>query len=115
MTERPTLHQVLETILRDRGNPWLTTGELAVLVNQRDVYRKEDGSPVDAFQVHGRTRNHPQIFERDGSRVRLRTNPADWDLLARRRDTESSLDPSGGSRGSETQCQPAPTPPRQEM
>ena len=27
---------------------------------------------MTAFQIHGRTRQHPELFECDGSRVRLR-------------------------------------------
>lgn len=49
----------------------MTTSALAARVNERGRYQKRDGSPVDAFQVHGRTRNYGSLFERDGSRVRL--------------------------------------------
>ena len=66
-----TLHDELADILREHANPWMTTEELAAEVNLRGNYRKEDGSTVTAFQVHGRTGNYNQIFERDGSRVRL--------------------------------------------
>jgi len=66
-----TLHEELATILGRRGNRWMSTSELAELVNSRGRYRKRDGSPVTAFQVHGRTRKYTDLFERDGSRVRL--------------------------------------------
>ena len=72
---RPTLHEELVAILREAGNRWMTTEELARLVNARDRYRKRDDSAVTPYQVHGRTKNYPHLFERDGSRVRLR-NPA---------------------------------------
>lgn len=67
-----TLHQELAAILGERGNTWLTTTELAAAVNDRGEYKQQDGSPVTDFQVHGRTRNYPQTFQRDGARVRLR-------------------------------------------
>ena len=67
-----TLHAELQAILDERGNRWMTTAELADIVNRRGKYRKRDGSPVDAFQIHGRTRKYAKLFEREGSQVRLR-------------------------------------------
>jgi hypothetical protein len=74
---RITLHEELVAILRERGGGWMTTRELADAVNERGRYHKRDGSPVDDFQVHGRTKNYPQLFDRDGSRVRLRIPPGE--------------------------------------
>ena len=71
MASRPTLHAELRAILLEVANQWMTTTESAEAVNRRGQYRKADGSPVDEFQVHGRTKNYPHLFERDGSRVRL--------------------------------------------
>jgi hypothetical protein len=70
--EKVRLHQEIAEILRGHGG-WMTTAEIADDVARRGRYKKQDGtSNVTAFQVHGRTRNKPQLFERDGSRVRLR-------------------------------------------
>jgi hypothetical protein len=68
----PTLHEEIARIVRENGNRWMTTQELAGAVNRAGNYHKRDGSPVDAFQIHGRTRKYGHLFERDGSRVRLR-------------------------------------------
>lgn len=70
---RPTLHNELVRLLQEQG--WMTTTELADQVNAAGRYEKKDGSAVTAFQVHGRTRNYSDLFERDGSRVRLRRQP----------------------------------------
>jgi hypothetical protein len=70
-TKSVTLHEEISDILRVEGNRWLTTKEVAVLVNKRALYEKRDGSPVTEFQIHGRTRNYSLLFERDGQRVRL--------------------------------------------
>jgi hypothetical protein len=51
----------------------MTTTEIAERVNARGQYRKRDGTPITAFQVHGRTRNYPELFERAGSRVGLKS------------------------------------------
>jgi len=67
-----TLHEEIAEILRENGNRWMTTAEVAGHVNGRRRYTKRDGSAVTAFQVHGRTRNYSHIFEREGSMVRLR-------------------------------------------
>lgn len=71
---RPTLHEEIAAILRERGNDWQTTTEIAAQVNSRGLFRKRDGTEVSAFQIHGRTRNYKKWFDRDGSRVRLRSD-----------------------------------------
>jgi hypothetical protein len=69
---RVTLHGEIAAVLGNHGNRWMTTQEIATLVAIRGVYKKRDGtSDVTAFQVHGRTKNYPHLFERDGIRVRL--------------------------------------------
>jgi hypothetical protein len=75
---RVTLHEELVDILREHaGSGWMTTQELADLVLERGRYQKRDGtSAVSAYQVHGRTKNYLQLFERDGARVRLRSQPS---------------------------------------
>jgi hypothetical protein len=68
---QPTLHEEIGRLLDD--GRWRTTAEIAALVNEAGRYHKRDGTPVTPFQIHGRTRNYPGLFERNGSRVRLRT------------------------------------------
>lgn len=72
-SRRVTLHEELVAILSENANRWMTTSELAAQVAARGRYEKRDGSSdVTDFQVHGRTKNYPNLFERNGSRVRLR-------------------------------------------
>jgi len=67
------LHEELVAILTEAGNRWMTTDELAREVQRRGRHRKQDGtSAVSDYQVHGRTKNYETVFERDGTRVRLR-------------------------------------------
>ena len=70
--DKVKLHDEIRGILVGNGNAWMTTREVATLVNQRGRYHKGDGSEVTAFQIHGRTRNYPQLFERKGSKVRCK-------------------------------------------
>ncbi|HWP00622.1 MAG TPA: hypothetical protein VNL74_08365 [Methylococcus sp.] len=72
MVEKITLHEEIVSIFVEFGAAWMTTKEIADAVNRRGRYHKRDGSPVTAFQIHGRTKNYPHLFERDGSRVGLR-------------------------------------------
>jgi hypothetical protein len=74
MPARVTLHEEIAAILSESGGGWMKTDHIADRVNARGRYRKRDGSPVTAFQIHGRTRNYGHLFERDGSRVRLRSD-----------------------------------------
>ena len=69
---RLTLHEALAVLLQENGNDWMTVRELTNQVNARGLYQKRDGSPVETNQVHARTKNYPQVFEKQGSRVRLR-------------------------------------------
>ncbi|WP_436453715.1 GIY-YIG nuclease family protein [Microbacterium sp. K2] len=65
-----TLHQAIKGVLLERGGP-MTTAEIADSINHRGSYRKDNGTPITAFQIHGRTRKYDQWFETEGSTVRL--------------------------------------------
>jgi hypothetical protein len=67
-----TLHEAIAQVLRERNNEWTSVRDLATAVNERSLYRKKDGSPVEGNQVHARTKNYSALFEKDGPRVRLR-------------------------------------------
>lgn len=65
-----TLHEAIEKLLRQTGRP-MTTQQIADELNKNGWYQKKDGSTIRAFQIHGRTRNYANIFDRDGSTVSL--------------------------------------------
>jgi len=67
-----TLHDALKAILEEQDDRSMTVRELAEEVNRRGLYRKRDGSPVEANQVHARAKNYPALFIKDGPTVRLR-------------------------------------------
>ena len=71
----PTLHEELTAILNAGENSWQSLDDLAAAVNRRGNYSKGDGSPVEAGQIHLRTRtggSYEWLFERNGRLVRLR-------------------------------------------
>jgi hypothetical protein len=67
-----TLHDAIARVLEDNGNEWMTARELADEVDRRGLYRKRDGSKVEVNQVHARTHNYGDLFEKDGARIRLK-------------------------------------------
>jgi hypothetical protein len=71
---RITLHDAIARVLQENGNRWMTVHELAVEVNRTGLYQKRDGSPLEANQIHARTKTYDSLFEKDRSRVRLRSS-----------------------------------------
>lgn len=65
-----TLHEAIEQLLKQTGRQ-MTTKEIADDLNKNKWYVKKDGSKITDFQIHGRTKNYPTYFTRDGSTVSL--------------------------------------------
>lgn len=65
-----TLHEAIEKLLLQTGRP-MTTQQIAYELNKNGWYQKRDGSKINAFQIHGRTKNYAKIFDRNGSTVSL--------------------------------------------
>lgn len=65
-----TLHEAIEKLLRQHRRP-MTTTEIASQLNKNKWYQKKDGSPIEPYQIHGRTRKYHHLFERKGSLVLL--------------------------------------------
>jgi len=64
------LHDAIIIIMRE-CNRELKTQEIADEINERKLYSKKDKTPITAFQIHGRTKNYPKLFTRNGSLVGL--------------------------------------------
>ena len=65
-----TLHEAIEKLLKATGRP-MTTHEISERLNANKWYQKKDGSKITGFQIHGRTKNYPQLFIRSGTTVSL--------------------------------------------
>ena len=70
-----TLHEEIRNMLIASDNAWLTTREIAEQVNRRGRYRKKDRGEVTDYQIHGRTKNYLDLFDRKGSLVRCLKHP----------------------------------------
>jgi hypothetical protein len=64
------LHEAIEKLLKKSGQA-LTTQQIADELNANGWYKKKDGSLITAFQIHGRTKNYVQLFDRNGPSVSL--------------------------------------------
>jgi len=69
--ETMTLHKAIEFLLKESGNEWTHVKDLAKSVNERQLYAKRDGSEIQSNQIHARTKNYAEMFEKDGPLVRL--------------------------------------------
>ncbi len=64
------LHEAIKKLLLFKGRS-MSINEIANELNKNKWYMKKDGSMIAPLQIHGRTRNYPQIFNRNGSIVYL--------------------------------------------
>lgn len=69
-----TLHEAIEQLLRQTGRS-MTTTEIANALNKTKAYTKKDGSAITPYQIHGRTKNYPQLFNRRSTLVSLNVQP----------------------------------------
>jgi hypothetical protein len=65
-----TLHAAIEKLLQQTGRQ-MTTQEIADSLNKNKWYQKKDCSKITDFQIQGRTKNFPQLFNRNGATVSL--------------------------------------------
>ena len=69
----------------------MSTQEIADELNRNKWYVKKDKSTIEAFQIHGRTRNYSHIFNRNGSMVSLKNQSLKSDLKVIREKTGEPL------------------------
>lgn len=65
-----TLHEAIEKLLRQTDRP-ITTQEIADELNKNNWYQKKDGSKITAYQIHGRTKNYANLFNRNGTKISI--------------------------------------------
>ncbi|MBQ4915276.1 hypothetical protein J8L85_12560 [Maribacter sp. MMG018] len=76
-----TLHEAIQQILL-KYNRAMTTQELADALNKTKLYVKKKGSPIiTAYQIHGRTKNYPHLFDKTGSLVSLKNKTGHAKIL----------------------------------
>ncbi len=79
---RPPLQDEIKEILREqRGD--MSTRALADAIQHRGRYRRRNGTAVTPSQVAARVSRYPQLFERHGSQVRLKSQSSGGSLRRR--------------------------------
>ena len=71
----PTLHEAMQSVLEAKGNRWMRTGQIALEVARRCLYRRRDGLPASTKDVSARASRYWKLFERQGVMIRLRNQP----------------------------------------
>ncbi len=69
---RPPLQAEIVEVLRERRGG-MSARSLADAIQRRGRYRRRNGTAVTASQVAARVSRYPQLFERRGSQVRLKS------------------------------------------
>jgi HB1, ASXL, restriction endonuclease HTH domain len=65
-----TLHEAIEEILKDNGQP-MTTQEIADELNEKGLYQRGDGNPITRKQVSARISKYQHLFNRNNGFVSL--------------------------------------------
>jgi hypothetical protein len=90
-----TLHEAIIKVLQSK-NKAMSTQEIADELNKNKWYQKKDKSLITAYQIHGRTKNYPHLFERNGSIVSLKDQSVKSDLEIIKKKTGKSLKKTSG-------------------
>jgi hypothetical protein len=69
-----TAHRAMAEVLRTAPQHKMRPVDLAAEVNRRGLYKMRDGRPLETQQIHARVGNYPNLFERDGVFIKLKTN-----------------------------------------
>lgn len=76
-----TLHEAIEKVLIETKRH-LTAKELALLINKRELYQRQDGLPVTASQITSRVNNYTNLFSVNNSLISIKNkNEEDLELI----------------------------------
>ncbi len=70
-TGRLTLHEAMRAVLQDAPSRMMRAADIASEVRRRDIYRMQDGRPVEPQQIHARVGHRPDMFTREGIFIKL--------------------------------------------
>lgn len=68
-----TLHEAIEQVLQTNGKP-MSTGEIAEIINNKQLYIRKDNMPIQAAQIAARIGNYPNLFTRYNGKINLIQN-----------------------------------------
>lgn len=71
-TERMKLHDAMVEVLKSDPTGMSRAVHIAAAINERGLYRMQDGRPVEGQQVTARVGRYPHLFEREGTFIKLK-------------------------------------------
>jgi hypothetical protein len=69
--EKLTLHEAMRRVLATAPQRMMRAADLAESINRQRLYRMQDGRPVEKQQVHARVGHYPELFDREGTFIKL--------------------------------------------
>ena len=66
-----TLHEAMEVVLKENGQS-MSSADIAKEINERNLYKKNDGSLIISYQIVGRAKNYPHLFNRSSTMISLK-------------------------------------------
>jgi hypothetical protein len=72
LVDRLTLRAEIADIFRDAGNVWMDHEDIVAAIAERGRFHHLDGRPITVLTIIRQLRNYPNLFERQGTRARLR-------------------------------------------
>lgn len=67
-----TLHEAMREVLQGAPMRMMRAHDLAAEIDHRRLYRMRDGRAVEPQQIHARTGNYTDLFEREGTFIKLK-------------------------------------------
>lgn len=66
------LHEAIITVLESDPVGMMRAVHLAAAINERGLYRMQDGRTVEGQQVTARVGRYPHLFEREGTFIKIK-------------------------------------------
>ncbi|QCW51001.1 hypothetical protein FE634_12420 [Nocardioides dongxiaopingii] len=66
------LHEAMVEVLKSDPTGMSRAVHIAAAINERGLYRMQDGRPVEGQQVTARVGRYPHLFDREGTFIKLR-------------------------------------------
>ena len=67
-----TLHEAMREVLQTAPMRMMRAHDLAAEIDRRRLYRMRDGRAVEPQQIHARTGSYTDLFEREGTFIKLK-------------------------------------------
>ncbi|MEJ5993390.1 N-6 DNA methylase [Pedobacter sp. Du54] len=70
-----TLHEAIQTVLKENNRP-MRAKDIALAINQKGYYTRNDREPLQTNQIYLRIKNYPSLFQNINGHIVLINDPA---------------------------------------